>query len=442
MSRFSHYISTFLLAAVLPLISAFSPDALAITDVHGLRLSKASEYTRLVFDLSGPVRHNIIALQNPSRLVIDIPDARLSTSLAPASLDNTGIKHIRSGVRDGNDLRIVLDMQVDARPRSFLLGRDGSKKDRLVVDLYGQASSAVTRSASTVPHRRDIVIAIDAGHGGRDPGAIGPRRLREKDVVLGIARQLEAKLKSAGGYRPVMVRTGDQFISLENRRKIARSKRADLFVSIHADAFSSPKASGSSVFALSQHGATSTTASFLAASENKADQIGGVALKDKDDVLAAVLFDLSMTANLDASLSVGDYVLRSMAGISRLHKPRVEQANFAVLRSPDIPSILIETGFISNPQEARKLGTQSYQGKVAGAIYQGLIHFFESNPPDGTLVAWRQRSGEGREYVVASGDTLSEIAQRYKVSLSSLRSSNGLSSNNIRIGQKLQIPTS
>ncbi len=442
MARFCSYINSFILAGVLSVVALFSPPAAAITDVQGIRLSKASEYTRLVFDLSGPVRHNIIALQNPSRLVIDIPDARLLASLAPASLANTGIKHIRSGVRDGDDLRIVLDMQVDAKPRSFLLGRDGGKKDRLVVDLYGQRGAAVKSSASNVPQRRDIVIAIDAGHGGRDPGAIGPGRLREKDVVLGIARQLESKLKEAGGYHPVMVRSGDQFISLEDRRSIARSKRADLFVSIHADAFKSPKASGSSVFALSQHGATSTTARFLAASENKADQIGGVALKDKDDVLAAVLFDLSMTANLDASLSVGDYVLRSMSGVSRLHKPRVEQANFAVLRSPDIPSILIETGFISNPQEARKLGSRNYQIKVAGAIYRGLVHYFESNPPDGTLIAWRQRSGKGREYVVASGDTLSEIAQRYKVSLGSLRRSNGLRSNTIRIGQKLQIPTS
>lgn len=442
MDRFVSHIGALLLTALLAAGAIFSSAATAMTEVQGLRLSKAAEYTRLVFDLSGPVQHNIIALQNPSRLVIDIPDARLLASLSPASLDDTGIRHIRSGVRDGNDLRIVLDMRVDAKPRSFLLGREGGKKDRLVVDLYGQRGAPVKSSAANIPQRRDIVIAIDAGHGGRDPGAIGPRRLREKDVVLGIARQLEAKLKAAGGYRPVMVRAGDQFISLENRRKIARSKRADLFVSIHADAFKNPKASGSSVFALSQRGATSTTASFLAASENKADQIGGVELKDKDDVLAAVLFDLSMTANLDASLSVGDYVLRSMAGVSRLHKPRVEQANFAVLRSPDIPSILIETGFISNPHEARKLGTKNYQAKVAGAIYRGLIHYFESNPPDGTLVAWRQRSGKGREYVVASGDTLSEIAQRYRVSLSSLRRSNGLRSNTIRIGQKLQIPTS
>jgi N-acetylmuramoyl-L-alanine amidase len=434
----------FICAIFLPLLMLIASPVMAAAQVQGLRLSQTQEYTRLVFDLSGPVQHNIIALKNPSRLVIDMPDTRLLASLADTSLDNTGIRHIRSGVRDGGDLRIVLDMHNDANPRSFLLGRDGDKKDRLVVDLYGRQSAQVQRVAAPPASKRDIIIAIDAGHGGKDPGASGPQSLREKDVVLGIARQLQARLKAAGGYRPVMVRDGDQLIGLDERRIIARSHRADLFVSIHADAFNNPKVSGSSVFALSQHGATSTTARFLAASENKADQIGGIKLDDKDDLLAAVLYDLSMTANLDASLSVGDYVLQSMGKISQLHKPRVEQANFVVLRSPDIPSILIETGFISNPAEARKLGSRDYQGKMAGAIFTGLTRYFESNPPDGTLIAWRARNNNAlaRSYVVARGDTLSEIAQRHKVSLSSLRVSNGLKDNSIRIGQTLQIPTS
>jgi N-acetylmuramoyl-L-alanine amidase len=417
---------------------------LAAAEVQGIRLSRTSDYTRLVLDLSGPVKHKIIVLQNPSRLVIDIPDTALLTSLTEASLVETGIKHIRSGVRDGDDLRIVLDMQGDAKPRSFLLEKSGVKKDRLVIDLYGSSSGngPVVRSLPAAGGKRDIVIAIDAGHGGQDPGALGPKRLREKDVVLGIARKLESRLRAAGGYRPVMVRAGDQYIGLDERRKIARGKRADLFVSIHADAFNNAKVSGSSVYALSQRGATSTTARFLANSENSADQIGGIQLHDKDDVLAGVLFDLSMTANLDASLSVGNYVLQSMAKLSRLHKRTVEQANFVVLRSPDIPSILIETGFISNPQEARKLSTRDYQSKMAAAIYKGLTHYFESNPPEGTLVSWRQHSrGLARHYVVSRGDTLGEIAQRYKVSLNSLRRSNGLKGNNIRIGQKLQIPT-
>lgn len=437
MGRLNQIASTCLLA-----LATFATVSVEAAEVQGMRLSRTTEYTRLVLDLSGPVKHNIIALKNPSRLVIDIPDTALKTSLASASLAESGIKHIRSGVRDGDDLRIVLDLHGDTKPRSFLLQKNGARKDRLVIDLYGKANVPVKRSLPAAGNKRDIVIAIDAGHGGKDPGALGPKRLREKDVVLGIARQLEAKLKAAGGYRAVMVRSGDQYIGLDKRRKVARQKRADLFVSIHADAFSSAQASGSSVFALSQRGATSTTARFLAASENGADQIGGVQLHDKDDVLAGVLFDLSMTANLDASLSAGNYVLQAMSKISRLHKRRVEQANFVVLRSPDIPSILIETGFISNPQEARKLSTRDYRGKMATAIYTGLTRYFQSNPPDGTLVAWQQRNrGLARQYVVSRGDTLGEIAQRYKVSLNSLRQSNGIKGNNIRIGQKLQIPT-
>lgn len=438
MGRFYRIVSISLLA-----LSLVGIPAVHGAEVQGMRLSRSADYTRLVLDLSSPVSHKIVALQNPSRLVIDIPDSRLLASLSDAELANTGIKRVRSGVRNGDDLRIVLDLQSDAKPRSFLLKKSGAKADRLVVDLHGKAAGSVKSAAAAAQQRRDIVIAIDAGHGGQDPGALGPKRVQEKQVVLGIAKKLAAKLKAAAGYKPVMVRTGDYYIGLDKRRKIARSKRPDLFVSIHADAFSSPKVSGSSVFALSQRGATSTTARFLAASENKADQIGGVVLKDKDDVLAGVLFDLSMTANLDASLSAGDYVLQSMSKISRLHKRRVEQANFVVLRSPDIPSILIETGFISNPQEARKLSDAKYQGKMASAIYQGLMQYFESNPPEGSLVAWRVRNnGAPRQYVVARGDTLSEIAQRYRVPVSSIQRRNGLKGNAIRIGQKLQIPTS
>lgn len=416
--------------------------AVQAAQVEGVRLSRADDYTRLVLDLSGPVKHKIIALENPSRLVIDIPDTRLLASLQQTALTGTGIKQIRSGVRNGDDLRIVLDMQQGAKPRSFLLGKNGSKADRLVIDLYGESAGGVKR-AKPAGQKRDIVIAIDPGHGGRDPGALGPKKVREKDVVLGIARQLASRLSATKGYRPVLVREGDQFVPLDERRDKARRQRADLFVSIHADAFTSPKVSGSSVFALSQRGATSTTARFLAAGQNKADQIGGVRLQDKDDVLAGVLFDLSMTANLDASLSAGNYVLQAMSQVSRLHKRRVEQANFVVLRSPDIPSILVETGFISNPQEARKLSTREYQGKMAEAIFTGLTRYFESNPPDGSLVAWQVRNSRiARQYVVSRGDTLSEIAERYKVPVSSLRTTNGIKGNTIHIGQKLRIPAS
>jgi N-acetylmuramoyl-L-alanine amidase len=427
------------------LVLALSAPAFAgAAHVEGVRIWPAPDYTRLVFDLSGPVTHKIIRLQNPERLVIDIPDATLKAVLPRENLDNTGIRRLRSGVRDGDDLRIVLDLQQHLQPRSFLLAADAGKKDRLVLDLYRQKRAARVLVAPPVASgNRDIVVAIDAGHGGEDPGALGPGKLREKDVALAISRELARRLQKAPGYRPVLVRKGDYFIPLKQRRKIARDQHADLFVSIHADAFHKKHVRGGSVFALSQLGATSETASFVAASENQSDRIGGVKLLNKDEILAEVLYDLSMTANLDDSLSVGGQVLRSMGSVAKLHKPNVEQANFVVLRSADIPSILVETGFISNPEEARRLASRSHQGKLAGAIFTGVKRYFESSPPKGTLVASRHqgKSRDARLHVVDRGDTLSQIAQRYQVSVVSIRRSNGLTSNSIRIGQKLRIPT-
>jgi N-acetylmuramoyl-L-alanine amidase len=287
------------------------------------------------------------------------------------------------------------------------------------------------------------VVAIDAGHGGEDPGASGPNKLREKTVVLAIAKRLKKKLEASPNYRPVMIRSGDYYVSLKGRRELARKHQADLFVSIHADAFTHPSANGASVYALSTRGASSTAAQFLADKENAADLVGGVAVSEMDDVLAGVLTDLSMTATLDSSLSVGKEVLEEMGGFARLHKKQVEQAAFSVLKSPDIPSILVETGFISNPKEAKSLNSVGYQEKMASAIYRGVDRWFEVYPPPGTLFARRSdSSGTVRTVTVARGDTLSEIARRYDVSVRDLRSMNSLSSSTIRVGQVLKLPES
>ena len=431
------------LALVLALIVPLPVQAAA---VQSLRLWRAPDHVRLVLDLSAPVDHKILSLSGPERLVIDIRDAALKASLAAVELSGTGIRRMRSGVQNGDDLRIVLDLEQPLKPRSFMLPAGDGQADRLVLDLYTAAGAvaSVVAAAPRATDKRDIVVAIDAGHGGEDPGAIGPKGLREKHVVLAIAKNLYRKLESARGYKPVMVRSGDYYVGLQQRRDIARSRQADLFVSVHADAFTNSRVRGGSVFALSQRGATSTTARFLAVSENKADRIGGVDLQDKDDMLAGVLFDLSMTANLDSSLTVGDYVLRSLGRVSQLHKARVEQANFVVLRSPDIPSILVETGFISNPQEAGNLANPGHQRKLAEAIFTGVRRYFEARPPEGTLVAWQQQRRDNRSaaHVVGAGDTLSEIAQRYQVSVNSLRQHNGLRGNTIHVGQELTIPAS
>lgn len=431
-----------LLCKVLVLM-LLAPAAFGL-DVRDVRIWRAPDHTRIVFDLSAPATHNLIQLKNPDRIVVDIDDTRLSTGLGEVPLENTPVRRMRSGVRDGDDLRIVLDMKATVKPRSFILKANEQRGDRLVLDLYdmeaAESAPTVKKSVAT-SSRRDIVIAIDAGHGGEDPGALGPGGLREKDVVMGIAKRLKAKLEREPGFTPKLIRTGDYYIGLKKRRERARELQADLLVSIHADAFTSPKAKGTSVYTLSQRGASSTFARFLAQRENSADLVGGVSLNDKDDLLAQVLYDMSMSHTMDASMGLGGYVLGEMDHISKLHRRQVEQAAFVVLKSPDIPSILVETGFISNPEEARLLKTGNYQQKMANAIHTGITAWFVEHPPSDTLLAWQKQSG-GREYVISRGDTLSEIAQRFNVTVSSLRARNSLSSNTIRIGQKLIIPAS
>ena len=426
------------IGAVLGLLATTGAFA---ADVQDVRLWRAPDHTRIVFDLSGPVEHKLIVLDNPSRIVLDIDNTRLKANLADLTLAKTPVARIRSGVREGDDLRVVLDMSATVKPRSFILKANDQAGDRLVLDLYDKRSGSakVTKSVRQ-SSRRDIIVAIDAGHGGEDPGASGPKRLREKDVVLAIAKELHALLAADKGFDPELIRTGDYYISLKGRRDLARKKQADLFVSIHADAFKRKEAHGASVYALSIRSATSTAASYLAKRENAADLVGGVSLDDKDDVLAGVLADLSMTSTLDTSLKLGAGVLRNIDTVAVLHKSRVEQAGFAVLKSPDIPSILVETGFISNPGESKKLATRSYQKKMARAIHSGIKSWFIEHPPSGTLIAWNKQQGL-QQYTIASGDTLSGIAQRFSISVSDLQAHNGLRNTRIKVGQKLNIPT-
>ena len=411
-------------------------------ELRDVRLWRAPDHTRIVFDLSAVPQHKLIQLDGPDRLVVDLTNTRLDTSFGKLKLDNTPVKRIRHGVRDGSDLRIVLDLSAGVKPRSFILKANDQRGDRLVLDLYDLlkqvAKPSVKKSVST-SSRRDIVIAIDAGHGGEDPGASGPGGVREKAVVLAIAKEVHSRFKKEQGFKPVLLRTGDYYVGLKKRRDLARKSQADMLVSIHADAFKSPKAKGTSVYILSQRGASSTFARFLAQRENSADLVGGVSLNDKDDQLAQVLYDMSMSYTLDASHGVGGRVLSEMDLISKLHRDRVEQAAFAVLKSPDIPSVLVETGFISNPEEARLLNSRDYQRKMGRAVHAGVKSWFVEHPPADTLLAW-EKQGKEREYVITRGDTLSEIAQRFNVSIASLRAHNGLPGSVIQVGQKLKIP--
>lgn len=427
------------IAVILSLLASAAMAA----EVRDVRLWRAPDHTRIVFDLTGPAEHKLIVLDSPARIVVDVTDTSLKADFAKLKLDDTPVNRIRSGVREGDDLRVVLDMSAAVDPRSFALKANDKTGDRLVLDLYDRSEKTETTVKKSVQQssKRDIIIAIDAGHGGEDPGALGPRKVREKDVVLAIAKELHALFKAEAGFAPTLIRTGDYYVSLKGRRDLARKKQADLFVSIHADAFNRKEANGASVYALSTRGATSTAARLLAQRENAADLVGGVTLGDKDDVLAGVLADLSMTSTLDTSLKLGDSVLRRMDNVARLHKKQVEQAGFAVLKSPDIPSILVETGFISNPAEAKKLATKSYQRKMARAIHAGIKNWFQAHPPSGTLLAWQKQAG-GTQYTIARGDTLSGIAQRFNVSVSALKTRNNISGSRIMVGQTLVIPTS
>lgn len=425
------------------LVLCVSAPSWADSAVKGLRMWPAPDNTRLVFDTSGPVEHSLFVLKGPDRLVIDIKDAHFTTNeLEKLDFSQSLLSGIRTAQRDGKDLRVVLDLKGPVQPKSFVLRPNEEYGHRLVIDLHDSAKKAqpvttTIKSLSSRDKAREVVIAIDAGHGGDDPGAIGPNGVKEKDVVLAIARKLKTMVDNEPGMRAVMIRDGDYFVPLRNRVKLAReTHRADFFVSIHADSFNDNRARGASVYTLSPRGASSEQARMLAEKENASDLIGGVSIDDKDDLLASVLLDLSQTATIEVSTDVASRVLRGLKGVNTLHKRKVEQASFRVLKSPDLPSILVESAFISNPSEERQLQQPVYQQKLATAVMEGVRGYFKQNPPPGTILAMNKR----REHVISHGETLSEIAQYYQVSLDTLRSANNLRSNTLRVGQVLQIP--
>ena len=446
-----------------------------IVKIESVRLWRAPDHTRIVLDLSGPVEHRMFQLKSPDRIVVDIDSAELATTLASVDLKGSPVNTIRSGKTDSG-IRLVFEAGANVDPVSFTLAKLADKQDRLVVDLIDKvrpeavktlpiskneakpvAKNAVPAVPSSGPEAtRRFLIAIDAGHGGEDPGASGPRKTREKDVVMKIARELKKKLDKHPSFETYMVRTGDYYIALRERRNKARLAKADLFISIHADAFTHPRAHGASVFALSRSGATSEMARFLASKENEADLIGGVggvSLDDKDALLAGVLVDLSMNSTLEKSLQVGSEVLKEIGKFTKLHKRSVEQAGFAVLKSPDVPSILVETGFISNPQEERKLRSDKHQKRLAEAIITGVDRFFKTNDPAryqasqntrssviATVAASTPKTAKGRVHTVQSGDTLSAIARQYNQALKPIIQLNKLTDTRLKVGQKIRIP--
>ena len=410
------------------LVFAFIANAGAAERISAIRVWPAQDYTRITIEASQPIRHELLLVKNPDRLVLDLEGVdfdsvqrEISGKILPS---DPYIGQMRAGRYKPGVVRVVLDLKTEVKPQIFMLEPVGDYGHRLVLDVYplvpidplmallqkpevkagtgasttevalpatpdaaapeaGPAPSGKTEPAVRAKPvvSRLVTIVVDAGHGGEDPGAKGRGGSREKNVTLTIARKLKAIIDAEPNMRAVLTRDGDYFIPLQVRVQKARRVHADLFVSVHADAFVGSHARGSSVFALSERGATSTAAKLLAKRENDADLIGGVDLNVKDRYLAMTLADLSLTAQINDSLKLGKAVLSELGGVNDLHKGRVEQAGFAVLKAPDIPSILVETAFISNPDEERKLNDEAYQEKMAQAIFKGIKRYFTKNPP-------------------------------------------------------------
>lgn len=433
-------ISRFVVSSVLILLCT---AAQAASTVENIRIWSENGKTRVVLDLSRPAAHNIFTLRGPDRLVVDLKSSRLADSLKAMPTGAGSVRSIRSAVRANGQLRVVLDLNEAVRSRSFTAGPNSKYGDRLVIDLQRSGSLHAVKTASESYHPgRDIVVAIDPGHGGHDPGAIGRGKTREKDVALQISRTLAARINAEPGMKAVLVRSGDVYVDHRKRMSIARRNKADLFISVHADAVNDRRANGASVYALSLKGASDEAARQLAERENASVRVGGVSLEDKDEVLASVLLDLSQSAALSASLDVGSKVIGELARIGKVHRRTVQQAGFLVLKSPDMPSILVETAFISNPSEEKRLRDKRHQGQLADAILAGVRNYFYSNPPPDTRIAMEMRRVPEKQvrHVIARGDTLSEIAKRYNVSAAAIRAANKLSSDRIRVGQTLSIP--
>jgi N-acetylmuramoyl-L-alanine amidase len=516
------------LLACVAAVATLPPAVSRAADVKAARVWAGPEYTRVVFDLSGPATYKMSQGDTPGSVVLDIAGSSVAGDFSAPG--GQGLYKSLTTGRQAGAARVVATVDPTAKPKSFLLKPAGDYGYRLVLDLYpgGQSdpgdnpvtddtpsvAEAVAPSvakgprAKTVPPgkppllagERKVVVAIDAGHGGEDPGARGATGLREKDVTLQVARELADQINRQPGMQAVLTRNGDYFIPLKRRYQIAREHNADMFVSIHADAFKNSDAKGSSVWVLSPRGKTSEAARWLADRENRADLVGGVSLDDKDDTLAAVLLDLQQGYAMQASESIAGNVLKALGQLGPTHRGYVERANFVVLRSPDVPSILVETAFITNPAEEKRLRDEDHRRRLATAVLGGVRNYFESMPPPGTWFAAqaarrngtavasasrgdddrsaakpepardaaapakpaapakvvaradpppapRKSSGRADENVrdvhrVNRGETLTGIAQQYGVSVGALKMANKMTDNTVRVGSVMVIPSS
>ncbi|WP_199610935.1 N-acetylmuramoyl-L-alanine amidase [Flocculibacter collagenilyticus] len=423
------------------LCSCFS---FAINKINGVRVWPSPDNTRIVFDLSESAEYSYFTLRNPQRLVIDFKKTANDFNLSTLKIDddNPLVKRVRQSKPKYKDsVRIVLDLTKPLNTVIFPLAPTAPYSDRLVVDLIdANARSVVHKQA--VAKNRDIVIAIDAGHGGEDPGSIGPTGKYEKHITLGIAKRLATLINQEKGMKAILTRSADYYVDIGRRSEIARQKKADFLISIHADAFVTPYPRGASVWGLSLQRANSEIGKWLEKKEKHSELLGGagkvITDTQNEKYLARTLLDMSMDHSISTGFEVAQSVIGEFRKVVKLHKKKPESANFGVLKSPDIPSILVETGFISNPKEEKLLLTASYQNKLAQALFVALRKHYRNNPPEGTYYA----AHRVQQHKVSSGESLSLLAQRYNTTVSDLKKYNNLNTNTVRIGQVLRIPQS
>ncbi|MGF1757475.1 N-acetylmuramoyl-L-alanine amidase [Photobacterium sagamiensis] len=437
-------------------IGLFSSVVIA-NELKGVRVWPAPDETRVVLDLKDKATYSYFTLTKPDRLVVDLKQTTLKTKLPIGVSRSAVLKKIRSSsAPEKGSFRLVFETKARTSPKIFTLAPtpDGHHSHRLVLDLpHSKKSGVVTKTqfqgkvttnqqAQLPSGRDDIIIAIDAGHGGEDPGSIGPAKKYEKNVTLAVAKKVAAKIDATPGLKAVMTRHSDYFVNLNKRSEIARRNKAHLLVSIHADGFHKPQPRGASVWVLNTRRANSEIGRWLEQHEKQSELLGGgdVLSGDNDDqYLSMAVLDLQFSHSQKEGYEVALKVLREISKVTTLHKSKPEHASLAVLKSPDIPSLLVETGFITNPKEERLLNSRSHQNKLAGAIYKGVLAYFDGNPPEGTLFAARKN---GIKHKVTSGQSLSVIAKKYGTSISAIKSANNLTSSSLKIGQVLVVPGS
>ncbi|MDU0113725.1 N-acetylmuramoyl-L-alanine amidase [Psychrosphaera aquimarina] len=430
-----------LINSLLAITIGFSMPAFAAKNVKNVRVWPSPDSTRVVLDLTQSIEYSYFMLSNPERLVLDIKNTSINAELSNLAQSSDILKNIRSSTKNKSDSRLVFDLTSKIEPIIFALKPTAPYGNRLVIDLV-DTEAKVAENQKKMESDRDIIIAIDAGHGGEDPGSIGGKGNYEKRITLAISKKLEALINKQPGLTAVMTRTGDYYISVHGRTEKARNANADLLISIHADAYHTPHPSGAGVWTLSPRRANSEIGKWLEKKEKHSELLGGAgdAIKNTttEKYLVRTLLDMSMDHSMSQGYLVAKEILGELKDITKLHKRSPQSASFGVLKSPDIPSILVETGFISNPKEEKLLINNWFQNKMANSIFTAVNSYFKRNPPDGSYFA----KFKDVKHKVKRGESLSLVAQNYNVTVSKIKEANNLRSNNIKIGQVLSIPQS